>query len=105
MIVCCSTVMTESLRRSTPLFLAVLAVCSPACKHKRASDAQPAVQRASVVSVPTAAAATAKPIDASEAVRGLDRPAPTPRPDPCLVTTAGQDAPLPHLPQPAPRDF
>src|SRR2546423_2862085 len=97
--------MTESLRRSTPLFLAALAGCSPACKHKRTSDAPPAVQRASVVSVPTPAAATAKPIDASEAVRGVDRPAPTPRPDPCLVTTAGQDAPVPDLLEQAARDF
>src|SRR6267154_2306089 len=86
MIVCCSTVMTESLRRSTPLLLAALAVCAPvACKHKRAPEGQPTLQRASVVSVPTPAASTAKPIDASEAVRGVDRPAPTARPAPCLV--------------------
>ena len=106
MIVCCSTVMTESLRRSTPLLLAALAVCSPvACKHKRAPDAQPAVQRASVASVPTPAASTAKPIDASEAVRGADRPGPTARPAPCLVTTGGQDAAVPDLLEQAAREF
>src|SRR5438067_5467169 len=98
--------MTESLRRSTPLLLAALAVCSPvACKHKRAPDAQPAVQRASVASVPTPAASTAKPIDAAEAVRGADRPAPTARPAPCLVTTGGQDAAVPDLLEQAAREF
>jgi len=106
MIVCCSTVMTETLRRSTPLLLAAIAVCSVACKHKRTPEAaQPVVQRASIASVPAPAASTAKPIDASEAVRGADRPAPTPRPDPCLVTTAGQDAPVPDLLEQAARDF
>jgi len=106
MIVCCSTVMTESLRRSTPLLLAALAVCAPvACKHKRAPDGQPTIQRASVVSVPTPAASTAKPIDASEAVRGVDRPAPTARPAPCLVAAGGQDAPVPDLLEQAAREF
>ena len=106
MIVCCSTVMTESLRRVTPFFLAALAVCSPvACKHSRTPDAQPSVQRASVVSVPAPSASTAKPIDASDAVRGADRPAPTPRPALCLVTTGGQDAPVPDLLEQAAREF
>jgi len=105
-IVCCSTVMTESLRRVTPFFLAALAVCSPvACKHSRTPDAQPSVQRASVVSVPAPSASTAKPIDASDAVRGADRPAPTPRPALCLVTTGGQDAPVPDLLEQAAREF
>src|SRR5207237_6937613 len=95
-IVCCPTAMNESLRRSTPLLLAALAVCAPvACKHKRTADAQPAVQRVSLASVAAPAAATAKPIDASEAVRGADRPAPTARPAPCLSTSGGQDAPVP----------
>src|SRR5207248_504459 len=98
--------MTESLRRVTPFFLAALAVCSPvACKHSRTPDAQPSVRRASVVSVPAPSASTAKPIDASDAVRGADRPAPTPRPAPCLVTTGGQDAPVPDLLEQAAREF
>jgi Flp pilus assembly protein TadD len=99
--------MNESLRRSTPLFIAASALCAlAACKQKRSPDAQPiAVQRASVVSVATPAAATAKPIDASDAVRGADRPQPTPRPAPCLSTPDGQDAPVPDLLEQASREF
>jgi Flp pilus assembly protein TadD len=98
--------MNESLRRSTPLFLAALAFVSlPACKHKGSADAQPTVQRAAVASVAAPAAATAKPIDASDAVRGADRPQPSPRPAPCLSTSDGQDAPVPDLLEQAARDF
>ncbi|MFL5378510.1 MAG: metallopeptidase family protein [Myxococcales bacterium] len=98
--------MNESLRRSTPLFIAASALCAlAACKQKRSPEAQPVVQRASLASVATPAAATAKPIDASEAVRGADRPQPTPRPTPCLSTSDGQDAPVPDLLEQAAREF
>ncbi|MFL5374021.1 MAG: metallopeptidase family protein [Myxococcales bacterium] len=98
--------MNESLRRSTPLFIAASALCAlAACKQKRSPEAQPVVQRASLASVATPAAATAKPIDASEAVRGADRPQPTPRPAPCLSTSDGQDAPVPDLLEQAAREF
>ncbi|MFL5428993.1 MAG: metallopeptidase family protein [Myxococcales bacterium] len=98
--------MNESLRRSTPLFIAASALCAlAACKQKRSPEAQPVVQRASLASVATPAAATAKPIDASEAVRGADRPQPTPRPAPCLSTSDGQDAPVPDLLEHAAREF
>src|SRR3954471_22815972 len=98
--------MNESLRRSTPLFIATSALCAlAACKQKRSPEAQPVVQRPSLVSVTTPAAATAKPIDASEAVRGADRAQPTPRPAPCLSTSDGQDAPVPDLLEQAAREF
>ncbi|MFL5424034.1 MAG: metallopeptidase family protein [Myxococcales bacterium] len=98
--------MNESLRRSTPLFIAASALCAlAACKQKRSPEAQPVVQRASLASVATPAAATAKPIDASEAVRGADRPQPTPRPTPCLSTSDGQDAAVPDLLEQAAREF
>src|SRR3954466_6718875 len=98
--------MNESLRRSTPLFIAASALCAlAACKQKRSPEAQPVVQRASLASVATPAAATAKPIDASEAVRGADRAQPTPRPAPCLSTSDGQDAPVPDLLEQAAREF
>ncbi|HVI22032.1 MAG TPA: metallopeptidase family protein [Myxococcales bacterium] len=98
--------MNESLRRSTPLFIAAWALCAlAACEQKRSPEAQPVVQRASLASVATPAAATAKPIDASEAVRGADRPQPTPRPAPCLSTSDGQDAPVPDLLEQAAREF
>ncbi|MFL5418389.1 MAG: metallopeptidase family protein [Myxococcales bacterium] len=98
--------MNESLRRSTPLFIAASALCAlAACKQKRSPEAQPVVQRASLASVATPAAATAKPIDASDAVRGADRPQPTARPAPCLSTSDGQDAPVPDLLEQAAREF
>src|SRR3954470_10347462 len=98
--------MNESLRRSTPLFIAASALCAlAACKQKRPLDAQPTVQRASVASVVAPAASTAKPIDASDAVRGADRPQPTARPAACLSTSDGQDAPVPDLLEQAAREF
>ena len=50
------------------------------------------------------AASTAKPIDASDALRGSQRPPPAPPPAPCLSSTAGDPA-LPDLLEQASRAF
>src|SRR5713226_9103523 len=95
------------MRRFLPILLATAAVAAPACKRQRpATDAPPAAKppaSASVVAAP--AASTAKPIDASDAVRGAQRPQPEPPAPPCLPSPKGREPAVPDLLEQASRDF
>jgi Flp pilus assembly protein TadD len=99
--------MTNSFRRLLPLVLAAATASSLACKRARpAADALPAAKPpagASLVAAP--AASTAKPIDASDAVRGSQRPQPEPPAPPCLPSPEGRDPAVPDLLEQASRDF
>src|SRR5438309_1231736 len=53
----------------------------------------------------TPAASPAKPIDASDAVRGAQRPQPEPPAPPCLPSPEGRDPAVPDLLEQASRDF
>jgi Flp pilus assembly protein TadD/predicted Zn-dependent protease with MMP-like domain len=97
--------MTES-RRTVPILLATAWALAPACKRAQAvADAAPATKSAGVVSVvATPAASTAKLIDASDAVRGSQRPPPAPPSPPCLPSSSGDPA-VPDLLEEASREF
>jgi len=98
--------MTESLRRTLPILLAVASAFASSCKRARAvtdiAVTTKAPAAASVVASP--AASTAKPIDALDAVRGSQRPAPAPPAPPCLPGSGGDPA-VPDLLEEASRDF
>jgi Flp pilus assembly protein TadD len=99
--------MTHSFRRFLPLVLAAAAATSLSCKRARpatevALAAKPPAS-ASLVTAP--AASTAKPIDASDAVRGAQRPPPAPPAPPCLPTPEGREPAVPDLLEQASRDF
>jgi Flp pilus assembly protein TadD/predicted Zn-dependent protease with MMP-like domain len=97
--------MNDTVLRPMPIVLAALAACAlPACKQKRA-DAPALAQRPAVASIGAPAAATAKPIDAADALRGIERPQPRPPAAPCLVSPDGQDAAVPDLLEKAARHF
>src|SRR6266852_5750398 len=95
------------MRRFLPILLATAAVAAPACKRQRpATDAPPAAKppaSASIVGAP--AASTAKPIDASDAVRGTQRPQPEPPAPPCLPSPEGREPAVPDLLEQASREF
>ena len=99
--------MTHSFRRFLPLVLAAAAASSLSCKRARpAVEAVPAAKpalSASLVTVP--AASTAKPIDASDAVRGTQRPQPEPPAPPCLPSPEGREPAVPDLLEQASREF
>jgi Flp pilus assembly protein TadD/predicted Zn-dependent protease with MMP-like domain len=94
--------MTDQLRKYLPVLLAA-AAAAPACNRVRTADAVPAAKPAIALSlVVTPAASTAKPIDASDAMRGSQRPLPAPPAAPCL---SGADPAVPDLLEQASRDF
>jgi len=99
--------MTHSFRRFLPLVVAVAAAPPLSCKRARpAVDAVAAAKPpASASLVTTPAASTAKPIDASDAVRGAQRPQPEPPAPPCLPSPEGRDPAVPDLLEQASRDF
>ena len=88
--------MTDT-RRFLPIVLAAAWAVIPACKRARpATDVPPSVKppaSASIVAAP--AASTAKPIDASDAVRGAQRPQPEPPAPPCLSSPEGREPRFP----------
>src|SRR6266849_7052643 len=84
------------MRRFLPILLATAAVAAPACKRQRPASA-------SIVGAP--AASTAKPIDASDAVRGTQRPQPEPPAPPCLPSPEGREPAVPDLLEQASREF
>jgi len=98
--------MTDT-RRFLPIVLAAAIAGLPACKRQHPGvDAPPAAKppvSASIVAAP--AAATAKPIDASDAVRGAQRPQPEPPPPPCLPSPEGREPAVPDLLEQASREF
>jgi len=98
--------MTDKLRKALPVLLAAAAAAAPACKRARSAvDSAPAAKPSVAVSLVAApAASTAKPIDASDAMRGSQRPAPAPPAAPCL-SGAGADPAVPDLLEQASRDF
>jgi Flp pilus assembly protein TadD/predicted Zn-dependent protease with MMP-like domain len=98
--------MTDLLRRNLPVLVAAVAAVAPACKRVRtAMDVGAATKPSVAVSVVAApAASTAKPIDASDAMRGSQRPAPSPPAVPCLTSARGDPA-VPDLLEQASRDF
>jgi len=98
--------MTDMLRRFLPLALAAATVALPACKRTHpAAEAMAAAKPASTSIVATPAASTAKPIDASDAVRGAQRPQPEPPAPPCLPSPEGREPAVPDLLEQASRDF
>ena len=98
--------MTDT-RRFLPIVLAAAWAVIPACKRARpATDVPPSVKppaSASIVAAP--AASTAKPIDASDAVRGAQRPQPEPPAPPCLSSPEGREPAVPDLLEQASREF
>src|SRR5437764_8387364 len=98
--------MTDT-RRFLPIVLAAAWAVIPACKRARsAPDVPPSVKppaSASIVAAP--AASTAKPIDASDAVRGAQRPQPEPPAPPCLSSPEGREPAVPDLLEQASREF
>ncbi|HYR20471.1 MAG TPA: tetratricopeptide repeat protein [Myxococcales bacterium] len=98
--------MTHTLRRFLPLALAAATVAAPACKRTHlAAEVVPAAKPTSASIVASPAASTAKPIDASDAVRGAQRPQPEPPAPPCLPSPEGREPAVPDLLEQASRDF
>ena len=102
--------MTNKLR-TLPLIVLAAAAALVSC-HRRATApaaeaAAPAVTRSSVIPPPAAVAAamTAKPLDATDALRGDAKKQPAPPATPCLETSNGRDPALPDLLEQAGRDF
>src|SRR5438067_7680375 len=98
--------MTESLRRTLPILLAVASAFASSCKRARAVTdiAVTTKAPAAALVVASPAASTAKPIDTLDAVRGSQRPAPAPPAPPCLPGSGGDPA-VPDLLEEASRDF
>jgi tetratricopeptide (TPR) repeat protein len=97
--------MTDLLCRRLLIAVAALVAPLPACKRPIA-DPPPAAKPALAASlVAGPAAATAKPIDAADAVRGLQRPQPMPPAAPCLSAAEGQEPAVPDLLAQASRNF
>ena len=98
--------MTESLRRTLPILLAATSALASACSRARAvADAATATKAPAIASVVASpAASTAKPLDATDAVRGSQRPQPAPPAPPCLPGS-GADPAVPDLLEQASRDF
>jgi Flp pilus assembly protein TadD/predicted Zn-dependent protease with MMP-like domain len=100
-------VMTNTFRQLPLVLLAAsAAVTFTSCKRREAGPSALAVAKSSVVPPATSvtAAMTAKPLDASEALRET-RHEPSPPAAPCLETSNGRDPALPDLLEQASRDF
>ncbi|HWE25742.1 MAG TPA: tetratricopeptide repeat protein, partial [Myxococcales bacterium] len=96
--------MTEKLPKTLRVLLAAAAAAAPACKKAHVALDAPAAKPAVAVSIVAApAASTAKPIDASDAMRGSQRPEPAPPAAPCIAGNG--DPAVPDLLEQASRDF